>query len=158
MNSKIYNLFIKNSKSFILLLSNFAIATSFNIIIKSLFIKFVTQMSLIMNALTSVKISLKIISTVNLSTLLLTSIAKISPKLNVTTQALMAMISNIDITNPINAVLSQIGSIVTIIHTDKIKLVASPLLGQFFTLGHFDPSTLGSLDSSTLGDMDFVAT
>lgn len=40
----------------------------------------------------------------------------------------------------------------------RFRLITSPVLAQFFTLGTYDPSTLGTLDTETLGDMDYIST
>ncbi len=157
-NNKSYNLFIKNLKSFSLTLTHFAAGVGFTVIIKSLFIRFSAVLSQAMNSFSNIKISLRILSVINLTTELSTSVIKISPKLITVIRLLTGLVSDIHITVPLLASASERDLIASNIATLFVKLNASPLLGQFITIGFYDASTLGSMDATTLGNLEFVAT
>ena len=159
VNKKTYNLYIRATKTFSLIILGFSKSASwpFRTIIKS--IKITYLMKSIMKMITflnlrKIKITIskttligKIVSAINLKKIKLIIIAKIRTKI----------ISVIYYRLKFSFVSKARQKLISIIKTGKLSFVLTPVLATFFTLSVYDPQTLGTLDTLTLGQMDFTS-
>lgn len=159
INQKTFNLVNRISKSFDLIIDNFAYAAT-------LLANFRSRIAITI----SPTFALSVFSTINLRRIrLVISQMKLIVKLTQTISLrrvrlvisvkervsnLLTILGRLRIT----AVSSARQKLVTSIIIRKIVLTIDPTLAIFFTLGDFDPDTLGTLDVLTLGEMDYTET
>lgn len=158
VNKKTFDLINRVSKSFDLIVDNFAYAATLLVTLRSrLILTFIPTFALGFSSIINLKKIRLIISQVKLT-------VKPTQTINLRRVRITYSIRE-RITNTIT-ILSRIGilavssarqKLVSNIIIKKIVLTITPTLAQFSTLGQFDPDTLGTLDVLTLGDMDYTA-
>jgi hypothetical protein len=107
-----------------------------------------------MNSTTAVKLKISIVSMNVLIQNFSVNVAKISPKIVATSQALLNSNSVVKMLVRVVSNLSQIQNVLTTVHL-AIRTQGTALLGSFYVLGDWDTSTLGTMDANTLGNTDF---
>lgn len=158
INQKTFNLVNRVSKSFDLIINNFAYATTllFRIAFKiglsfspTFALKFASTINLrrIRLIISQMKLRVSITQTINVRRVRLIYVLR---------ERLKA-ISTISLRLRMTPVSKAIQKAVSSIVVKKITLILNPTLAQFFTLGEFDPQTLGDLDALTLGEMDYTS-
>lgn len=157
VNQKTFNLVNRVSKSFDLLINNFAYAAT-------LLFRVAFKIGIVL----SPTFALKFITTINLrrikiivsQTKLITSITQTINarriKFVFTMKERLKAISTISLRLRMTPVSKAIQKVISTITIKKITINAIPVLAQFFTLGYYDPQTLGDLDTLTLGEMDYT--
>lgn len=157
VNQKTFNLVNRVSKSFDLLINNFAYAAT-------LLFRVAFKIGMVL----SPTFALKFITTINLrrikiivsQTKLITSITQTINarriKFVFTMKERLKAISTISLRLRMTPVSKAIQKVISTITIKKITISAIPVLAQFFTLGYYDPQILGDLDTLTLGEMDYT--
>lgn len=157
VNQKTFNLVNRVSKSFDLLISNFAY-------VATLLFRIAFKIGITFSPI----FALKVIATINLrririivsQTKLITSITQTinarKVRLIYTMRETLKAVSTISLRLRMTPVSKAIQKVVSSIIIKKVVLTINPTLAQFFTLGYFDPQTLGDLDALTLGEMDYT--
>lgn len=157
VNQKTFNLVNRVSKSFDLLINNFAYAAT-------LLFRVAFKIGMVL----SPTFALRFVTTINLrririivsQTKLITSITQTinarRVKFVFTMKERLKAVSTISLRLRMTPVSKAIQKAVSSIIIRKIVLTINPILAQFFTLGDFDPQTLGDLDALTLGEMDYT--
>jgi hypothetical protein len=157
VNQKTFNLVNRVSKSFDLLINNFAYAATllFRIAFKigmafspTFALKFVTTINL-----RRIRI---IVSQTKLITSITQTINARRVRLIYTMRERLKAVSTISLRLRMTPVSKAIQKAVSSIIIRKIVLTIDPILAQFFILGDYDPQTLGDLDALTLGEMDYT--
>jgi hypothetical protein len=157
VNQKTFNLVNRISKSFDLIIDNFAYAATllFRIAFKitltfspKFLIGFVSIINLrrIKLIISQMKLRVSITQTINARRVRILYIMK--------ERASLSLINYIRLR--ITATTKAIQKAITNIIIKKVTITAVPILAQFFTLGYYDPQTLGTLDVLTLGQMDYT--
>ncbi len=158
VNQKTFSLVNRVSKSFDLLINDFAYAATllFRIAFK---IGMSFSPTFALAAFTTInlrKIKL-IISQVKLITSITQTINARRVRLIYTMRERLKAVSTISLRLRMTPVSKAIQKAASSIIIKKIVLTIDPTLAQFFILGDFDPQTLGDLDALTLGEMDYTA-
>jgi len=158
VNQKTFSLVNRVSKSFDLLINDFAYAATllFRIAFK---IGMSFSPTFALAAFTTInlrKIKL-IISQVKLITSITQTINARRVRLIYTMRERLKAVSTISLRLRMTPVSKAIQKAVSSIIIKKVVLTIDPTLAQFFILGDFDPQTLGDLDALTLGEMDYTA-
>ena len=157
VNQKSFTLINRVSKTFPIIIANFAYAATLLFRIRDrirltfspiFYINFIYTLTLkrIRLIIFQVKLITKPTQTINLRRVRLIATAREKLK------AVTTIYGRIRLTILSSARQKLVSSIVI----KKIVLTISPTLAQFFTLGDFDPETLGTLDVQTLGEMDYA--
>jgi len=157
VNQKTFNLTNRISKSFDMVIDNFAYVATLlmNILFKlrivfspTFAIAFLTNINIrkVKLIISQVKLRVSITQTINARRVRIIYVARERIKAVVT----------ILLRNRITFISKAIQKLVSTIVIKKIQIIATPILAQFFTLGYFDPQTLGTLDVLTLGQMDYT--
>ena len=157
VNQKSFTLINRVSKTFPIIIANFAYAATLLFRIRDkirltfspiFYINFIYTLTLkrIRLIISQVKLITKPTQTINLRRVRLIVVARERLK------AVTTIYGRIRLTILSSARQKLVSSIVI----KKIVLTISPTLAQFFTLGDFDPETLGTLDVQTLGEMDYA--
>jgi len=158
VNQKTFSLVNRVSKSFDLLINDFAYAAT---LLFRIAFKIGTSFSptFALAAFTTInlrKIKL-IISQVKLITSITQTINARRVRLIYTMRERLKAVSTISLRLRMTPVSKAIQKAVSSIIIKKVVLTIDPTLAQFFILGDFDPQTLGDLDALTLGEMDYTA-
>lgn len=159
VNKKTFNVINRISKSFSMIISHFAFATTLLFRVRFTIRQIITptfavKASSIINlrkvklVISQVKLITKITQTINLRKIKLNMTMKEIGKLVIT------MYGRVRIGFVSKAIQKASSSIII----KKVQILATPILATFYTLGNFDPDTLGTLDVLTLGDMDYTIT
>lgn len=157
VNQKTFKLINRISKSFDLIISNFAYAATllFRIAFK---ITFSLSPKFILGAFST--INLRRIRVIISQVKLITSISqtfnarriRLIMTMKERLKAIVAIYGRVRLTIISRATQKIFSSIII----RKISILSNPVLAQFFILGDFDPDTLGDLDGFTLGNMDYT--
>ena len=157
VNQKSFTLINRVSKTFPIIISNFAYAATLLFRIRdrirlsfspTFYIKFIYTLTLkrIRLIISQVKLITKPTQTIDLRRV----------RLIVTVRERLKAVTTIYGRLRLTIVSSARQKLVSSIIIKKIVLSITPTLAHFFTLGDFDPDTLGTLDVQTLGDMDYT--
>jgi hypothetical protein len=159
VNKKSFNLTNRITKSFGLIISNFAVADT-------IFFKIrdrvrITFVSSIISQITAVSINVKKVSLV-ISQMKLTS--KLTQTLDLkrisvvySIKERMGAVVAFSLRFPMVIISKAQQKAITSLTIKKIQVLISPILATFYTLGTYDPQTLGTLDTKTLGEMDYLS-
>ncbi len=157
VNQKTFKLINRISKSFDLIIDNFAYAAT-------LLFRVAFKIGMVL----SPTFALRFVTTINLrkiriivsQTKLITSITQTinarRVKFVFTIKERLKAVSTISLRLRMTPISKAIQKVISTITIKKITITAVPILAQFFTLGYFDPQTLGTLDTLTLGQMDYT--
>lgn len=157
INQKTFSLVNKISKTFPIIIANFAYAATLLFRIRdrlrlsfspSFYMNFIYTLAIrrIRLVVSQVKLTVKITQTINARRIRLVTVMKERQK------AVTTIYGRIRV----NLISSARQRLISSIIIKKITLAISPILAQFYTLGYFDPQTLGTLDLLTLGEMDYT--
>lgn len=157
INKKTFSLINRVSKSFDLIVDNFAYAATllFRIAFRitmtfspKFILGFVTSINLrrIRLIISQVKLRVSITQTINARRV------RILYNIRERLKAVSTILMRVRVGFSSKAIQKAFSSIIV----KKVVLILDPTLAQFFTLGNFDPDTLGDLDSLTLGEMDYT--
>lgn len=157
INKKTYNLTVRTSKSFNIIIDGFIAAATLLFRIRDKIVitfipSFISFNNLSLNMkrvriiISPVKLIQKVTQTISLKTIKMIYIMKMSMKTTVI----------IYVRSPITFVSKLRGKIFTVISAGKVRMLATMVMGQIFPLSIYDPQTLGTLDTATLGSMDYI--
>lgn len=157
VNQKTFNLVNRVSKSFDLLINNFAYAAT--LLLQIIFrIRIIFSPTFVMKFITTINLRRIriIVSQTKLIASLTQTINARRVRLIYTMRERLKAVSTISLILRTTLVSKAIQKAVSSIIIKKIVLITNPVLAQFFILGDFDPQILGDLDTLTLGEMDYT--
>jgi hypothetical protein len=155
--TKSFNLTLRNTKAYSIILSGFQFATSlfFRIGFK---IAIALSPSFIQKAVSAIRLR-RVNFAVSKTSLIANITQTISARrirIVASMKQTMKFVSSIYLRNRLSFVSRTIQKLTSSIIIKKIQIASDPTIAQFFLLGTYDPDTLGDWDAVTLGAMDYV--
>jgi len=158
VNEKSHSVIKRTSKAFSLIIANFADAnTWFFRLRERIRITFNSKVISKFSLLLSIKRVRLIISQVKMTIKPTILISAKRVRLILSSKAIYKFLVTYQVRIRQTYVSKAIQKVVSTIVIKKIRVLISPTLATFFTLGVYDPTTLGTQDTKTLGQMDYTA-
>lgn len=155
-NSKTFNLIVRTSETFDLIIENFAYAATLLFRIRNkIRITFSPQFFLVMYSTINLRRIRVLISQMKLITSLTQVINLRRVRIILSIKERIKFVSTVYGRVRLSVSSKAIQKVITSIIIKKVSFTMIPILATFYTLGDYDPQILGDLDSLTLGEMDY---